>query len=65
MEETFSVQFMLGLHQELVAQLFFSLLSQLRVAVERTEMLVAEARESSGTLKKGNVCHWKLLPSNS
>jgi hypothetical protein len=28
------------------------------------EKLVAEAKDRSGTQKKGNVCRWKLLPSN-
>jgi hypothetical protein len=28
-------------------------------------MLVAEARDHSGTHRKENICHWKLLPSNS
>jgi hypothetical protein len=26
--------------------------------------LVAEAGDSSGTQRKGNVCHWKPLPSS-
>jgi hypothetical protein len=29
------------------------------------EKLVAEARDSLGTQKKGNIYHWKLLPNNS
>jgi hypothetical protein len=37
--------------------------SQLRVAVVRSEKLVAEARDSSGTQRKGNVRRWKPLPS--
>jgi hypothetical protein len=28
------------------------------------EKLVAEARDSLGTQRNKNVCHWKLLPSN-
>jgi hypothetical protein len=36
----------------------------LRVAVVRNEKLVAEARDNSGTQRKGNVRHWKLLLSN-
>jgi hypothetical protein len=36
----------------------------LRIAVVRSEKLVAEARDSSGTQKKRNVHHWKMLPSN-
>jgi hypothetical protein len=39
-------------------------LSQLRVAVVVSDKLVAEAGDSSGTLRKGNVRHWKLLPNN-
>jgi hypothetical protein len=38
---------------------------QLRVAVLRSEKLVAEARDSSGTQRKGNACRWKPLPSNT
>jgi hypothetical protein len=29
------------------------------------QKLVAEARDNSGTQRKGKVHHWKLLPSNS
>jgi hypothetical protein len=36
----------------------------LRAAVVRSEKLVSEARESSGTQRKGNVRLWKKLPSN-
>jgi hypothetical protein len=39
-------------------------LSQLRVAVARSEKLVAEAWYSSGTQREGKVHHWKPLPSN-
>jgi hypothetical protein len=39
-------------------------LSQLRAAVLRIEKLVAEVKESSSTQRKGNVRHWKPLPSN-
>jgi hypothetical protein len=39
-------------------------LSQLRVAVVRSEKLVAEAEEISGTQRKGNVRRWKPLPGN-
>jgi hypothetical protein len=31
--------------------------------VVRSEKLVAEARDSSGTQRKENLRHWKLLPS--
>jgi hypothetical protein len=40
----------------------FELLGQLRVAVVRSEKLVAEAGDSSGTQR--NVRRWKPLPSN-
>jgi hypothetical protein len=40
------------------------LLGQMRVAVVRSEKLLAEAGESSGTQRKGNVRNWKPLPSN-
>jgi hypothetical protein len=36
----------------------------LRVTVVRTEKLIAEARDSSGTQGKENVSCWKPLPSN-
>jgi hypothetical protein len=36
----------------------------LRVAVVMSEKLIAEARDSSGTQRKMNVCLWKSLPSN-
>jgi hypothetical protein len=39
--------------------------SQLRAAVVRSEKLVSEAGDSSGTQRKGNVCHWKPLPSSA
>jgi hypothetical protein len=39
--------------------------NQLRVAVVRSEQLVAEAGDSTGTLRKGNVHRWKLLPSSA
>jgi hypothetical protein len=41
-----------------------SQLSRLRVAAVRSKKLVAEAGDSSGTQRKGNVCRWKPLPSN-
>jgi hypothetical protein len=34
------------------------------VAVLRSEKLVAEAGDSSGTQRKGNVRYWKPLASN-
>jgi hypothetical protein len=34
------------------------------VAVLISEKLVAEAEDSSGTQRKGNLRHWKPLPSN-
>jgi hypothetical protein len=37
---------------------------ELRVAVVRSENLVVEARDISGTERKRNVCHWQPLPSN-
>jgi hypothetical protein len=37
--------------------------SQLRVV--RSEKLVVEARDSSGTHRKGNVCRRKFLPSST
>jgi hypothetical protein len=37
---------------------------ELRVAFAWSEQLLAEARESSGTLTKENVRRWKSLPSN-
>jgi hypothetical protein len=37
---------------------------QLRVAVVRSEKLVAEAGDSSGIQRKGNVRRWKQLSSN-
>jgi hypothetical protein len=40
-------------------------LDQLRVAVVRSEKLVAEVRDSLGTQRKRNNHCWKLLPSNS
>jgi hypothetical protein len=39
-------------------------MSQLKVAVVRSEKLVAEARDSLGTQRKENIHHWKLLLSN-
>jgi hypothetical protein len=39
-------------------------LSQLRVTVVRSEKLEAEAGDSSGTQRKGNVHLWQPLPSN-
>jgi hypothetical protein len=36
----------------------------LRVAVEKSEDLVAEAGDSSGTLRERNVRRWKPLPNN-
>jgi hypothetical protein len=38
--------------------------SRLGVAVVRSEKLVAEVGDSSGTQRKGNVLRWKPLPSN-
>jgi hypothetical protein len=37
----------------------------LRVATVRREKLVAEGGESSGTQRKGDVHHWKMLPSSA
>jgi hypothetical protein len=37
---------------------------QLRVASVRSEKLVAEAGDSSGTQKKGNIHRWKQLSRN-
>jgi hypothetical protein len=42
----------------------FELLSRLRVAVVRSEKLVAEVGKSSETQKKTNVRCWQPLPSN-
>jgi hypothetical protein len=39
-------------------------LSQFRVAIVRSEKLVAEAGDSSGTKRKENIRRWKPLPSN-
>jgi hypothetical protein len=39
--------------------------SQLRVAAERSEKLVAEVGGSSGTQSQGNVHCWKSLPSSA
>jgi hypothetical protein len=39
-------------------------LSQLGVSVVRSEKLVAETGDSSGTQRKGNVNRWKPLASN-
>jgi hypothetical protein len=36
----------------------------MRDAIVRSERLVPEAGDSSGTEKKRNVRHWKPLPSN-
>jgi hypothetical protein len=36
----------------------------LRVVVVRSEKLIAEAGDSSGTQRKRNVHHWKPLPSD-
>jgi hypothetical protein len=38
--------------------------SQLRGAVVRSEKLVAETGDSSGTQRKGDVRRWKPLPGN-
>jgi hypothetical protein len=43
----------------------YPLLSQFRVAVVRSEKLVAEAGDSSGTQMKRNVHCWKTLPSSA
>jgi hypothetical protein len=51
MEETFSVLSVPGLYNE-------------GDAVMRSEKLVAEAGDSSGTQRKGNVRRWKPLQSN-
>jgi hypothetical protein len=40
-------------------------LSQLRVAVVRSEKLVAEVGDSSGTQRKGDVRRGKMLPSSA
>jgi hypothetical protein len=40
------------------------LLIQLRVAVVRSEKVVAEDGDNSVTQRKGNVSRWKPLPSN-
>jgi hypothetical protein len=40
------------------------LLCRLRVAVVRSEKLVAEDGDSPGTQRKGNVRHWKPPQSN-
>jgi hypothetical protein len=37
---------------------------QVIVAVVRSEKMVAEAGDNSATQRKGNICHWKPLPSN-
>jgi hypothetical protein len=42
----------------------FQLLIKFRIAVMRSEKLVAEAEDSSGTWKKRHVRRWKPLPSN-
>jgi hypothetical protein len=57
MEETFYVRSVL----RLIVKLW---LSQLRVTVTRSEKLVAEARDSSGTQRKEDVHLWQPLPSN-
>jgi hypothetical protein len=44
-------------------QRFSSQLSLWRIVVVRTEKLVAEAGESSGTQRKVDVSRWKPLPS--
>jgi hypothetical protein len=36
----------------------------LRVAVVRSEKLADEAGKTLGTLRMGNIHHWKLLSSN-
>jgi hypothetical protein len=36
----------------------------MRIAIVRSEKLVAEAGDSSGTQRKGNVRRWKPLPKN-
>jgi hypothetical protein len=36
----------------------------MRVAVVRSEKLVAEVGENSGTQRMGNILRWKPLPSN-
>jgi hypothetical protein len=51
-EDTFSVLSIPGLYKEDVVQLW---LSQLRAAALRSETLVAEVRDSSGTQRKKNV----------
>jgi hypothetical protein len=52
MEETFPVRSVPGL------------VVQLRVTVWRSEKLVAETMESSGTQKKGDFHRWNPLQSN-
>jgi hypothetical protein len=39
-------------------------MSLLRGAIVRSEKLVVEAGDSSGTQKKRNICNQKPLPSN-
>jgi hypothetical protein len=53
----------LGLYNE--DKVVQKLLSQLRAEAVRSEKLVAEAVDSSGLQKKGNVRRRKPLPSNS
>jgi hypothetical protein len=33
-------------------------------AIWTCEKLVAEAGDNPGTQRKGNICHWKLMPEN-
>jgi hypothetical protein len=54
----------------LVSELVSELVSYRTAAVESLwgrfcQNLVAEARDSSGTQRKGNVKRWKPLPSNA
>jgi hypothetical protein len=40
-------------------------LIKLRVTVVKSDKLVGEARDSSGTLRKRNVHHWKPLQATA
>jgi glycerophosphoryl diester phosphodiesterase len=54
------------LSQELVCRRVCSQsVSKLRVAVVRSEKLVAEAGDSLGTQRRRNAHHWKPLPSST
>jgi hypothetical protein len=62
MEDTFSVRSAPELYNE--DYWFNCWLSQLRVGVVRSEKLVAEVGDSSGTQGMGNVDRLKPLPNN-